>query len=1354
MNYTAINIQGNIISTEILEKIRTEDIRHQTAKDFNLPPKTTVRDEIGIAWAAARAYWQAFSVRRDRLQPNDSGTSETRQGWIIPFLKELGYELEKSNAEIINEKSYAVSHRAVNRDGFPVHIIGINQSLDRRPENGGTRISPHALIQEYLNNHDHLFALVTNGRFLRLLRDATRLTRLSYLEFDLERIMEEELFAEFALMFRTLHATRVPASKDEGESAPIEFYHQEALSSGSRIREKLSEAIEKSIKLLANGLLNHPHNEFLRNSANEGSITPEKYYLHLLRLVYRTLFLLVIEERKLIYPEKRDDDTNRKRDIYFQYYSLARLTRLAERQIYIDPRKDDLWQSLMVTFQLFENGAFGQKLNINPLGSGIFAPGALGIISSLKLSNHNLLQFLKWLVTFENENKQLVRVNYADLDVEEFGSVYEGLLEYKATFTEIGGMPQFTFVKGTERSSSGSHYTPEELVKPLIKHSLEYLIDDCVNKPHERLKLTPPFRQSKPQMQEQALLSLRVADVACGSGHILLSAARRLALELARIRTAEEQPSPTALRQAMRDVIKSCIYGVDKNPLAVELCKVALWLESHNPGEPLGFLDHHIKCGDSIVGLAHRHELENGIANEAFKTLPGDHKDIAKTLREQNARERKAHEAKALQLKAEFDKTTANSMQEAMAEYRTFINLPEQTPEQVAAKERAYKKFLDGKGYTFLKTLADTKVAQFFIPKTTENKDKLITDAEYRQILRGYGGITGIRTAKATAIAQEKAFFHWFLEFPDIFQQASAEKAGGGGFDCILGNPPYLGGSKISSFFGNNYLNYLFYNFYPSGGQTDLVSYFLKRDAVVSSPNSFTSILTTNSIAEGSTRENGLQYLLSEGFEINFAIRQIKWSGVANLFVSLLSLYNGRFIGNKNLNNKTIDNINSFLQEGSEAQNPIELLQNKGIMFKGSEIIGEGFYISEDLANELINSNPINSKVIYKILGGDELNNRINQTPNRFIINFQDWDIDKAKKFKECFQIIEEKVKPEREKNSDNHRREVWWQFSRPTIELYSHLKEIEKCIVTCKTTKHPIFSYCPTNILFNSSTVVLAKDSLKSYSILQSHIHTEWSRQYSSKLKTDLSYAPSDCFETFPFPQNLSPQQEQQLERIGEAYHEHRRQLMLKMQLGLTKTYNAFHAPGVQPGITTTALQALDSKAIEKHHGKEVWNLWNHLQKTKGTCTIEEAIEGIVKLRQLHVEMDNAVLEVYGWGTEPVEVPNNGAGGVELLHNFYEVDYLPENDRIRYTIHPNARKEILKRLLALNHQIFEEEALQGLHKEKDVLAFYEQKGVPVPEGVSFSDKKPKVYKKVKAMKNIVKEQEGGYGDLFSQINE
>jgi hypothetical protein len=254
--------------------------------------------------------------------------------------------------------------------------------------------------------------------------------------------------------------------------------------------------------------------------------------------------------------------------------------------------------------------------------------------------------------------------------------------------------------------------------------------------------------------------------------------------------------------------------------------------------------------------------------------------------------------------------------------------------------------------------------------------------------------------------------------------------------------------------------------------------------------------------------------------------------------------------------------------------------------------------------------------------------------------------------------------------------------------------------------------------------------------------------------LKTDLSYAPSDCFETFPFPQNLSPQQEQQLERIGEAYHEHRRQLMLKMQLGLTKTYNAFHAPGVQPGITTTALQALDSKAIEKHHGKEVWNLWNHLQKTKGTCTIEEAIEGIVKLRQLHVEMDNAVLEVYGWGTEPVEVPNNGAGGVELLHNFYEVDYLPENDRIRYTIHPNARKEILKRLLALNHQIFEEEALQGLHKEKDVLAFYEQKGVPVPEGVSFSDKKPKVYKKVKAMKNIVKEQEGGYGDLFSQINE
>ena len=689
MNYSAIHIQGNIISSEILEKIRTEDIRFQKPVDFGLHPNTSIRDEINLAWSIAVTSWNAFCIKRDSLNDAESGISETRRYWMLPLLQQiLGYEISLSNAEIINGKSYAISHRVNNRDGFPVHIAGINQSLDKRPETGGIRLSPHALVQEYVNSTEHLYALVSNGRYLRLLRNATRLSRLSYLEFDLEQMMEEGLYAEFALMYRTLHATRMPEQKDAGADSMIEFYHQEALASGSRIRERLSGAVENSIRELANGLLHHPENEELRQWVLQGRITPKDYYLYTLRLVYRILFLLVIEERKLIYGDKLTEEQSKKRGIYYRYYSVQRLTRLAEKLVYIDPRKNDLWQSLITNFALFEYQEHGSKLGISPLGSGLFAPDALGELKYQMLSNENLLRVLRYLVTFENENGQRVRVNYADLDVEEFGSVYEGLLEYDPEITDNAGQPIFGFVAGTGRSSSGSHYTPEELVKPLITHSLDYLIEERLKNPAKYV--TPEQLKSLPfgEVGGAALLNLTICDVACGSGHILLSAARRVGFELAKVRSGEDQPTPTVLRTAVRDVIGHCIYGVDLNPLAVELCKVALWLEAHEPGQPLNFLDHRIKCGNAIVGLAHRSELENGITTEAFKTLPGDDKAVAKRWRDKNTAERKARETEGEQLKADFEKTAANTVHEAIAEYRRFTKQPETTPEEIARKVR------------------------------------------------------------------------------------------------------------------------------------------------------------------------------------------------------------------------------------------------------------------------------------------------------------------------------------------------------------------------------------------------------------------------------------------------------------------------------------------------------------------------------------------------------------------------------------------------------------------------------------------------------------------------------------------
>jgi type I restriction-modification system DNA methylase subunit len=839
MIYSSISIQGNIITSEILEKIRIDDIRFQKNTDFGLASNATLRDEINMAWTLAQSNWQAFKTKRDALKDTDTGTTETRRYWVMPLLSILGYDVSLQQAQSINEKSYAISHGASNKEFFPIHIIGCNQNMDTRPDAGTTRLSAHALTQEYLNNIEHLYALVSNGKFLRLLRDATRLSRLSYLEFNLEQMMEEGLYVEFALLYRTLHATRMPMGMQAGPESIIEFYHQEAIASGSRIRERLSQAVEVSIQDLANGLLQHSQNHKLVTAIDDGTITAQDFYLYNLRLVYRLLFLLVIEERKLIYPEQLDQDAQQKRDIYYNYYSLQRLAKLCDKQLYIDPNKNDLWLSVLTTFALFEDQKYGTPLGIAPLGAGIFAPDALGIISGLQLSNQHLLHVLKRLVSFETKNQTTVRVNYADLDVEEFGSVYEGLLEYAPQITNTIGQLHFGFVQGTSRSSSGSHYTPEELVKPLIKHSLDYLIADKLKEPNP----------------EAALLSLTVCDVACGSGHILLSAARRIGWELACLRETNanknkekvEQPSPTYLRQAIRDAIRHCIYGVDLNPLAVELCKVALWLEAHAPGEPLNFLDHHIKCGNAIVGLAHANELDYGIATEAFKTLESDDKDFASTLRKTNIAERKAKTQLGIFNLGEVDE----NLKGIQKEFTELTNLPENTPEQISQKVIAYNKLIKGPKWWRIKQLADLQIAQFFIQKILENKENLTTDAQYVYYLKNGNQITD--RGASLAISEKKRFFHWFLEYPEVFAK--------GGFDCILGNPPFLGDRRLKEAYGEEFLEWIRYK-YTDGATVDLVVYFFLRINDILIKNGFQSLISTNTIAQGKARELGIEKLM------------------------------------------------------------------------------------------------------------------------------------------------------------------------------------------------------------------------------------------------------------------------------------------------------------------------------------------------------------------------------------------------------------------------------------------------------------------------------------------------------------
>ena len=1242
MIYPSIRIEGAILSPDILDRL--DDAAGQRPADFGLDTGTKVKDEIARAWADAQDYWRIFQRKLETLRPESPATTETRQQWVTPLLGLLGYQLDyQAKGVELNGKTYAISHRLAHRGNTPIHIIGAREAagLDKKPERthiGAPRMSAHALVQEYLNLHDELYGIVTNGRILRLLRDSSRLIKLSYLEFDLDRIFSDGLFADFAILYRLLHVSRLPVSSEAAAESLIERYHQDSLDSGARIRDGLSKAVEQAIRDFANGFLTHRDNDVLRQSIHDGTLSPESYYQHLLRLIYRLLFLLVIEERDLVFPPSA---TGQQRDIYRRYYSLERLRLLSEKRHLADKRHHDLWLAMLANFRLFEAHGPGDKLGLAPLAGDLFSPAAIGPLASAMLGNDVLVGCLRSLGLYQHpDNNQTIRVNYAALNVEEFGSVYEGLLEYEPVFLGVSPRPQgeepvervgsieFSFAQGDQRAATGSHYTPDDLVQPLIKHSLDYLIAEALKKPEPA----------------KALLDLRVADISCGSGHILLAAARRIATELAIVRTGEEQPSPGAFRAAIRDVIRECIYGVDLNPLAVELCKVALWLEAHTPGEPLNFLDHHIKCGNAIVGFARREEAERGVPDEAFKTLPDDDKDAAAFLRKRNKEQRGNYVSEP-----SITPTLQKQLDDILRGWNELNRLPEHTPDEIEAKRTRYLAFTQSKDSWLLHQIASIPIAQFYIPKTQDNLNRFVTDATYRRYWKGEISPQGQATAEAWAMAERKRFFHWFLEFPEIIER--------GGFDCILGNPPYLGDKQVSSTYGYPFCQYVKWEFAPAG-LSDLVVYFVRRIYNLLRPDGFTAFITTNSIKDGDIRKDSLEQVLAQGGAINMAVRGIKWPGRANLVVSLVALHKGTWLGRKLLDGRVVPVINAYFEDSDDIGAPHNLAECSEKVFTGYHFWGDGFVLQHSKARELAGTNLKNAEVIFPLINGDELNNVPDQEPGRSIINFSDWPIERAQTYIEPFEIVERLVKPFRQEKNRERTRQYWWQYAevRPGMRRALQESQLTKCLVSARTTKHLNFSMISASYVFSDALNVFTTDRWDLYAVVQSGIHEVWARKYSGALETRLRYSPSDCFETFPFPQGLWQTANPNLAALGERYHEHRRALMKSLWLGLTDIYNLFHTRDLTP----TEVARVSKKSMPEG---------------------EAGYQGILELRHLHRELDLAIRDAYGWTD------------LDLGHDFIEVETLPENDRVRYTISPAARKEVLKRLLALNHERSKAEA-------------------------------------------------------------
>ena len=1229
MIYPSIRIEGAILSPDILDRL--DDLAGQRPADFGLEGTAKVKDEIARAWADAQDYWRIFQRKLESVRADSPATTETRQQWVLPLFGLLGYQLDfQPKSAGANGKLYPLSHRVANRGGTVVHVTGYRDpaGLDRKAEqrSGALRMSAHAMVQEYLNLADELYGLVTNGRVLRLLRDSSRLIKLTYLEFDLDRIFSDGLFADFAVLYRLLHATRLPANREEAAQSWIERYHQDSLDAGSRIREGLSKAVEHAIKSLANGFLQHKTNDDLRQQVESGRLSAEDFYKHLLRLIYRLLFLMVIEERGLVFPSSVQA---KHREIYEQFYSLMRLRRMSEKRHLADRRHADLWPALLATFRLFEAGGPGAKIGVPPLAGDLFSPPAIGILARCTLGNDVLLGALRALNLYTHpDNGQLIRVNYGALNVEEFGSVYEGLLEYEPVILPDGAQTIFAFKQGDERANTGSHYTPDELVQPLIKHSLDHLIA-------ERLTANDP---------EAALLSLRVADVACGSGHILLAAARRIGQELAVVRTGEDQPSPLAMRTAVRDVIRHCIYGVDLNPLAVELCKVALWLEAHVPGEPLSFLDHHIKCGNAIVGYVQREDIEaRGVPDEAFVTMPGDDREVAAALRKRNKDER------AGQTKLKFDPEIERQLDEALKGWRGLDKLPEHTPEQVETKRHRFEMLSKSSEALWMEQLAAIPIAQFYIPKVKNRPGMHVTEEEFRRYWKGERKPQGQATAEAWAMSERKRFFHWFLAFPEVMSA--------GGFDCLLGNPPYLHGQKLSARFGHPFCEYAKWEYAPAG-VSDLVVFFVRRFHQILKPEGFAAFITTNSIKDGDIRKDGLEYLLGNGMEIVFVVRSLKWPGRASLTVSQMSLYRGRWQSVRNLDGSQVQTISAYFEPEADAGTPKDLHENSDRIFQGSIFLGDGFVLSPDEA-EAMATDPKAREVLFPTINGQELNSDPEQRPGKWAINFFDWPLERASLHGSAFERVERLVKPSRASDKRATRRERWWQYAERAAGLYKGLLGRERCFVAAITTKHLNFSAQPTRMVFTNALYVLTTDRWDHYAAVQSSIHEVWARKYSGALETRLRYSPSDCFETYPFPHHFWQIASSALAQIGEKYHEHRRRLMRDIWLGLTDIYNLFHTRELSPELVAKVSK-------------------------KPADVARAGFDGLLELRRLHVELDNAVRDAYGWTD------------LNLAHDFVEVETLHENDRVRYTISPAARKEVLKRLLALNLQRAKEEAAQA----------------------------------------------------------
>jgi len=793
--FSSLKIVGGLLPADLLGRVSAGDpqVPGTGPQTYGLERGESVRRQASRSWLYLLEIWQDFKRRVEGPGAAEAVSARvTRERWLRILLRELGFHEMAGGGFELEDKSFPVSHRSGH---VPVHLLGWATDLDHKTPHVAAR-APQSMLQELLNRDDaYLWAILSNGATLRLLRDSTALVGSSYVEFDLEAIFDGELFSDFVLLYLTCHESRFAIQGDGGPaSCYLEQWREFAAQQGERALDQLRNGVQQAISILGTGFLSHPANPHLRGRLDPRSaeLKLDDFNRALLRLVYRMLFWFVAEDRgALLQPDPDDADTAARaslreaRDRYAAYFSSARLRKLARR--HRGSRHGDLFDAAQLVFDALGTEGGVPELALPGIG-GIFesqrddgTPLPLDEpLAGARLSNEALLGAVRALSLVKpRDGGAWRRVDFGNLGAEELGSVYESLLELIPRYDPEQLAYTLETLAGNERKESGSYYTPTSLVECLLDSALDPLLDEaCAHGTAEE--------------RVSALLNITVCDPACGSGHFLVAAARRIAKRIAAEETGEPEPPDAIVRAALRRVTGRCIYGVDINPMAAELAKVSLWLEALEPGKPLSYLDQNIRVGNSLLGVTPA-LLAEGLPDAAFKPIEDDDRKVASALKKQNAAERQGQHD--LFSPAGIPVSNAVLAKRAAAVAHA---LPDSLVDLHIYQQRQAQELADSPERLVQKLLADAWCAAFVQPKTDVTRSIAITQAVLEQF--GAGSSTLKLAAAEDLVAdltRQYRFFHWHVEFPHIFRVGNGaidiDPATGwsGGFSCVIGNPPW-----------------------------------------------------------------------------------------------------------------------------------------------------------------------------------------------------------------------------------------------------------------------------------------------------------------------------------------------------------------------------------------------------------------------------------------------------------------------------------------------------------------------------------------------------------------------------------